>query len=92
MLDKYANFNLNNIDNCIIKISPTDNLNFIDIVNKFDKIILLYRKNVREQAESFVWAKHKKIYHHSYIGDKFVYAHYTIDDAFLKDNAIEIEE
>jgi hypothetical protein len=91
-LERYGDFNLNNIKDCIIKISPKDNFDFSDIVCKSDKTIILYRENIKEQAESFIWSKHKKIYHHSYIGDKFVYAHYTIDDIFLKENSDEIQE
>ncbi len=89
---KYTNFNLNSINDCIVKISPKDELEFNDMISYFDKIIILYRENIKEQAESFIWSKHKKLYHHSYVGDKFVYAHYTIDDTFLKDNSLEIEE
>lgn len=91
VFEQYIDFNLNNINDCIVKISPKDELPFDNIKPHFDKIIILYRENIREQAESFVWSKHKKIYHHSYIGNKFVYAHYIIDDAFLKDNVIEIQ-
>jgi len=90
-LEKYANFNLDKIKNCIVKISPHDNFDFVDIVNKFDKTIILYRNNIKEQSESFIWSKHKKIYHHHYAGEKFIYAYYTIDENFLKEHSIEID-
>jgi hypothetical protein len=90
-LEKYANFNLDEIDNCVVKISPIDDFDFNKIVNKFDKIILLYRKNIKEQAESFIWAKYASLYHHTFIDAKLQNAHYTIDDKFLKDKSEEIE-
>jgi hypothetical protein len=90
--EKYNNFSLNDIDDCVIKISPKDDLKFEDIISKFDKVIVLYRNNIKEQAESFIWSKHKKIYHHSYVDDKFVYAHYKIDDDFLLNNSNEINQ
>lgn len=80
------NFNIDSIKSGIIKISQTDGMIFNDIVGKFDKIILLYRENTLEQAESFVWANNKKQYHHTFVGEKFVYAHYNIPDDFLESN------
>jgi len=90
-LEKYANFNLDTMGDGIVKISPMDNFDFNDIKNKFDKVIVLYRENIKEQAESFIWAKYATIYHHTFVDDKFVYAHYTIDDKFLKDKSSEIK-
>jgi LPS sulfotransferase NodH len=87
----FKKINLNKINDYIIKISPNDGFNFDEIVNEFDKIILLYREDTLAQAQSMVWAKANEIYHNTYVDNKFTYAHYTINDKFLIDNSEKID-
>lgn len=85
--EKYKNFDISKIESGIIKITPRDNFNYEDNIYNFDKIIVLYRKNTLEQAESIVWALHKKVYHYM---DNNSNCYYSIDTKFLEDNKDEI--
>jgi LPS sulfotransferase NodH len=88
--DRMRRINLNKLNDYIIKISPGDGFDFDEIVNGFDKIILLYREDTLAQAQSMMWAKANELWHNTYVNDKFTYVHYTIDDKFLIDNSEKI--
>jgi hypothetical protein len=76
-----------NIDNIIVKKSlSNDDFNLED-VKYFDKIIILYREDTLQQAESSLWAILEKKWHHSF-GTKDGF--YTTDDRYLIDNHKEI--
>ena len=68
-------------ENIIIKITPAE-FRYEVIKDYFDKVIVLVRENIREQAESRVYA--------SLIEKKFV--PYTIENQFLIDNKLKIDE
>lgn len=68
-------------ENIIIKITPAE-FRYEVIKDYFDKIIILIRENIREQAESRVYA--------DLVGKKFV--PYTIEKQFLIDNKLKIDE
>jgi hypothetical protein len=68
-------------ENIIIKITPAE-FRYEVIKDYFDKIIVLIRENIKEQAESRVYA--------DLVEKKFV--PYTIDSKFLIDNKQKIEE
>jgi hypothetical protein len=68
-------------ENIIIKITPAE-FRYEVIRGYFDKVIVLIRENIREQAESRVYA--------NLVEKKF--APYTIDSQFLIDNKSKIEE
>ena len=68
-------------ENIIIKITPAE-FRYEVIQGYFDKIIVLIRDNIREQAESRVYA--------DLIEKKFV--PYTIEKQFLIDNRLKIDE
>jgi hypothetical protein len=92
-LEKNGNFNLDNLEKYTVKFSPADDFNFKDNINKFDKIIILYRENIKEQAESLIWAEDKKLFHGGWQDDGTMnFAHYTIDDLFLKNNVDKIDK
>ena len=78
---KNKNFSkiVNSIDNIIIKLTPSE-VNYELVRNDFDKCIVLTRNNIREQAESRLYAEYVKKY----------FSPYMIDDSFLKENEIEI--
>lgn len=86
----YKNFSIEKSNDCIIKISPIDGFNFELLKSLFDKVIILYRENTIEQAESMIWANQKKIYHHEYSYNILTYAHYTITSAWQKSHSDEI--
>jgi LPS sulfotransferase NodH len=88
--ERMRRINLNKLNDYIIKISPGDGFDFDEIVNGFDKIILLYREDTLAQAQSMMWAKANELWHNTYVNDKFTYVHYTIDDKFLIDNSEKI--
>lgn len=90
-LKRYADFNLDNIDEGIIKISPRDDLKFSEVSSKFDKRIVLYRENTKEQAESILWANEKQLWHNTIVDSKLINAHYTIPAEWLDANTNEIE-
>lgn len=87
----YKNFSIEEAGDCIMKISPFDEFEYESIKKLFDKRIVLYRENTREQAESILWANEKELWHHTYLNDKFISAHYTIPMEWLSKNAEEIE-
>ena len=68
-------------ENVIIKITPAE-FRYEVIQGYFDKVIVLIRDNVREQAESRVYA--------DLVEKKFV--PYTIENQFLIDNKLKIDE
>lgn len=68
-------------ENIIIKITPAE-FRYEVIKDYFDKIIILIRENIREQAESRVYA--------DLVEKKFV--PYTIEKQFLIDNKSKIDE
>ena len=71
---------INKIDNIIIKLTPSE-AEYNTIRNVFDKCIVLVRDNIKEQAESRVYAEHIK---------KF-FVPYTIDDTFFDEYKNELE-
>ena len=71
---------INKIDNIIIKLTPSE-ADYNTIRNVFDKCIVLVRDNIKEQAESRVYAEHIK---------KF-FVPYTIDDKFFDEYKNELE-
>lgn len=89
-LEQYKNFSIENSKDCIIKISPHDGFDFEKLKTLFDKIIILYRENTLEQSESMIWSRYKDIYHHEYSNNVLTYAHYTISENWLKENAEKI--
>jgi hypothetical protein len=68
-------------ENIIIKITPAE-FRYEVIKDYFDKVIVLVRENIREQAESRVYA--------DLVEKKFV--PYTIENQFLIDNKLKIDE
>lgn len=68
-------------ENIIIKITPAE-FRYEIIKDYFDKIIILIRENIREQAESRVYA--------DLVEKKFV--PYTIEKQFLIDNNYKIDQ
>jgi hypothetical protein len=70
---------LNRIENIIIKLTPSE-VNYDLVRSNFDKCIVLIRDNIKEQAESRLYAEHIKKH----------FTPYTIDDSFLKDNVYEL--
>jgi hypothetical protein len=71
---------LNKTKNIIVKFTPIE-IEYQSIRHLFDKCIILYRDNIKEQAESWLYAdKVKKLFEP-----------YTIEDNFLKDNKKEID-
>ena len=89
--ERMRKINLDKINNYIIKISPGDGFNFDEIVNGFDKVILLYREDTMSQAQSMIWAKANEVWHSTHVNGIFRYAHYNIDDKFLTDNSEKID-
>jgi len=65
--------------NIIIKITPTE-FKYEEIKDYFDKIIVLVRENINEQAESWLFADKVKKY----------FVPYTIDNNFLEENKDEL--
>ena len=78
---KNKNFSkiINNIENIIIKLTPSE-IDYNLIRNIFDKCIVLTRNDVRAQAESRLYAENVKKY----------FTPYTIDDLFLKNHLNEL--
>ena len=70
---------LNHVDNIIIKLTPSE-VNYDLVRSNFDKCIVLIRDNIKEQAESRLYAEHIKKH----------FTPYEIDDSFLKDNVYEL--
>jgi hypothetical protein len=94
------NFLTEDIDDCIIKIPPVDGFDYESLKKLFDKTIILYRENTREQAESAIWAYEKKLWHHDWNAvtynstfkpNSFTSAHYTIPQEWLDKNAESIK-
>lgn len=85
------NFSIETSGDCIIKISPADGFDYKNLKKLFDKKIVLYRENTKEQAESTIWANEKQMWHHRYSNDKFINAHYTITKEWILTNALEIK-
>jgi hypothetical protein len=61
----------------------------------FDKKIILYRENIREQAESIIWANEKQLWHNRWHANtetsSFISAYYTIPQDWLDAHADVIE-
>lgn len=72
--------------NFITKISHGDGIEYEKLVKYFDKIIVIYRENTLEQAESMVWSLHKDVWHQNTYNTNF----YEIDENFLKSYNQEI--
>jgi hypothetical protein len=85
------NFSIEDTGDCIIKIPPADGFDYETLKKLFDKTIILYRENTKEQAESAIWAYEKKLWHHdwnaSIENSSFKSAHYTIPQEWLDENA-----
>jgi hypothetical protein len=71
---------LNKNKNAIVKFTPLE-VDYQSVRHLFDKCIILYRDNIIEQAESWLYAD--KVKKH--------FEPYTIDDKFLKENKEEID-
>ncbi len=67
------------IDNIIIKLTPSE-VDYNEVRNIFDKCIVLIRDNIKEQAESRVYAEHIKKY----------FVPYTIEDSFFQKHETEL--
>jgi len=84
------NFSIEDTGDCIIKIPPSDGFDYQNLKKLFDKTIILYRENTKEQAESTLWAEEKKIWHHDWCtniqNSSFRSAHYTIPQDWLDKN------
>ena len=87
----YKKIDLNKINDYIIKISPNDGFNFDELIKKYDKVILLYREDTMAQAQSMIWAQDKQSWHHIYLNNEFINAHYTIPNEWLIEHITEIE-
>ena len=85
------NFSIEASGDCIIKISPADRFDYENLKKLFDKKIVLHRENTKEQAESIIWANEKQLWHHTYLDDKFISAHYTITQEWIVANLDEIK-
>jgi hypothetical protein len=85
------NFSIENTGDCIIKIPPAYNIGYENLKKLFNKRIVLYRENTKEQAESIMWASERELWHHTYLDDKFISAHYSIPAEWLNKNVEEIE-
>jgi hypothetical protein len=76
-----------NTDNIIVKRTLSNNDFNLEDIKYFDKIIVLYRENTLEQAESSLWAIFEKKWHHTFdTKDSF----YMTDDRYLIENHKEI--
>ena len=76
-------YDYKNNDNFIIKKTLSNNdFNLNDIIY-FDKVIILYRENTLEQAESSLYAILKQKWHHT---DGTNDGHYVISNEFLNNN------
>ena len=71
---------LNKNKNIIIKFTPLE-VDYNSIRHLFDKCIILYTDNIKEQAESWLFADKVKKYFEPYV----------IDDNFLEENKDELE-
>ena len=87
----YKNFLIEEAGDCVVKVSPSDGFDYEELQKLFDKRIVLYRENTKEQAESIMWANEKQLWHHTYLDDKFISAHYTIPMEWLSKNVEEID-
>jgi hypothetical protein len=89
------NFSIEDTGDCIIKIPPSDGFDYENLKKLFDKTIILYRENTKEQAESKLWSDEKKLWHHDWNTDiknsSFTSAHYTIPQDWLDKNAETIK-
>ena len=90
-ISPHKNFSIDEVGDCIMKISPFDGFDYKNLKKQFDKRIVLYRENTKEQAESILWANEKKLWHHTYLDDEFISAYYTIPIDWLNKNAEEIK-
>jgi hypothetical protein len=85
------NFLIEEIHNGIIKIPPADGFGYENLKKLFDKRIILYRENIKEQAESAIWSSEKQLWHHDWYkateNSKFTNAHYVIPQEWLDKNA-----
>jgi hypothetical protein len=76
-----------NQDNMIVKRTLSNGDFNLEDIKYFDKIIVLYRENTLQQAESSLWAILEKKWHHSFgTQDGF----YVTDDSYLIENHKEI--
>jgi hypothetical protein len=76
-----------NTDNIILKRTLSNNDFNLEDIKCFDKVIVLYREDTLQQAESSLWAILEKKWHHTFgTRDGF----YTTDDRYLIDNHKEI--
>jgi hypothetical protein len=89
------NFSIEDAGDCIIKIPPDDGFDYENLKIIFDKKIILYRENTREQAESIIWANEKQLWHNGWHTNtetsSFINAYYTIPNDWLDTNAGIIE-
>jgi hypothetical protein len=89
------NFSIEDAGDCIIKIPPTDGFDYENLKKLFDKKIVLYRENTREQSESIIWANEKQLWHNTWHNStensSFKSAHYTIPQDWLDKNAESIK-
>lgn len=81
------NFDYVNNNNFIIKKTISNNDFDLNDVIFFDKVIVLYRENTMEQAESGLYAILKQKWHHTPETND---GHYVISKEFLNDNREKI--
>jgi hypothetical protein len=90
------NFSIENTGDCIIKIPPADNIGYENLKKLFNKRIVLYRENTKEQAESIIWSNEKQLWHNQWHtqteNSSFTNAHYTIPQDWLDTHAEQIEK
>lgn len=91
---EFKNFSIKKTSDCIIKISPHE-FDYKNLKKLFDKRIILYRENTKEQAESALWAYEKQLWHHNWYksteNSNFANAHYVIPQEWLDKNAESIK-
>jgi len=89
------NFSIEEVGDCIIKIPPADGLDYENLKKLFDKKIVLYRENTREQSESIIWANENQLWHNRWHDNpktsSFKSAHYSIPQDWLDMNTEVIE-
>jgi hypothetical protein len=88
----FKNFSIENSNECIIKISPIDGFDYENLKKLFDKKVVLYRENTKEQAESMLWANERQLWHNTVINNTFTNAHYKIPNEWLELNSKKIED
>jgi hypothetical protein len=89
--NKYLNVRLDDLDNCVVKISSGDEWNYEKQRTFFDKCIVLIREDTKSQAESLLWGEVHNKWHNTIINNSWDISYYKIDDKFLVDNKDKID-